>query len=1412
MQATLSRALAQFVLGTLLIGALSSVHTAYAVDPAEDGTQPSTVRIAAVEPTPLFPKPADGAPLRQLVRLQLENSGPRMNVAAKITMGTGTAEVQDLGAVEPGQSAVNVRVPDIAAPSRLTIEIVSGDGKTLAVQASDWQPQKKWRIFCVAYSHHDLGFGNYPHRLRTEIRHANIERPLEYCRQTDAWDDDSKFRFMIETSEPITSFLGSHSVADAEEFARRVREGRIQIGALHNTANTEQLGHELLARLFYLSNRHSRDLLGVPASRTAQIDDVIGLTWPLATFCAEADIPYFFHGPNGCGHCLQPAQAEPAFYWQGPDGHGQVLMRSAFYGGYAGDSPGDVSEKHILGCIEKLGAHWPYDSLLLQEGTDFQLVTLDSATRIHAWNASWAYPRMICATMDMFFDALAGQLDPTGVRTFAKDSNNQWADQDSNDAWLLSQARRTGELIPTAEKFSTIATALTGGGYPWVDIYQAYHRLLAYHEHTNAIDFVAPTRERMRQYETELQENREMVAESQQFAHQALVGALDKLCGIITRDADRAVVVFNPLTRPRTDVVAIDDAPWTSGDRLTDEVTGDAVPWQRMPDGTVVFVAHNVPPLGYRTYALSAAGTSDAQPDTPESATLLEDDHYRVTFDAATGAITSIFDKPLNRELVDGTAPHRFNEYLYERFDSHDWNVPPTWYRPSDARLALRRGPVADVMTVTSRAQGVERLEQTVVLYHDPGVQRIDFATCLVKSPSGRRDNISAGDPFGKESVYLALPLAVPDHQFHHELPGCVAQPIADLFEGACTAYYAVRHFSDVSNNQFGVTVSAPDSSLFEYDHPRSCPIRAGGEAQFEQARTVPATSRMYLYLMNNMFDVNVRWDQPGPVAFRYSLRTHEGDWIAGRADQFGWDVMNPLLAKAVSGKHAGPLPKGAHSFVNIDCPNVACTTIKPAEANGAGFILRLVETQGRATVAHVSLPFLPPQITATATNLVEDDRAPAQPAGADNSVTVTLRPFGVTTMRVTCPPASATVSGLRATAESDMEVGLSWTTAAPVAEGVSHYRVYRGTQPDFMPGPLNLVQQPAEPACVDRPCLHYGGWINNRLEPSTTYYYRVAAVDRWNNESSPSPPVAVTTLTPADINMSPRRVECLRAILVSPMSRLSDVNLLWRTNCESDVRQYEIHRSTRPGFTPDDSTRIAVVDAAEAVPSSTAYGHVPIEHRAGDYDHMMYLDQAVGPNTTYYYCVCAVDAAGQRGQSSGEVAVTTKDADPLAELARGITAQSVYAPEYGVELAIDGSPDPYQAWISRPYGGGTKTSPQDVWWQISLASGKTFVLQGVKLVGDHRDVIPVQKRLQVQVREGDSWKTVAELEDAADNTATLRFPQPVTTSGLRVLVPAADLPASDYAPVDGIVRICELLAITPAGQEVPLIDAIRNP
>ena len=1377
------------------------------------GAEP--VAIELVEPTPLFPKAGQDQPLRQLARLHLNNAGGAKALTARIILGPIT-HTEDLGEVPNGKSTNTIHVPDIAASTQLTVELLPKAGDAiLARHEIAWQPQKKWKIYCVSYSHHDLGFGNYPHRLRTDIRHANIERPLKFCAETDGWDEDSKFRYVIETSEPITSFLGSHSEADAAELARRIREGRIQIGAVHNTANTEQMSQELMARLFYLSGRHTPDLLGVARGNTAQIDDVIGLTWPLATYCSEAGVPYFFHGHNGVGQCLQPASAEPVFYWQGPDGESKVLVRSIDYGGYAGDNLGDGSENQIQSLITRLGGNWPYDTLLCQDGTDFQLITLDNAEKIRRWNARYAYPRLVYATMAMFFEEIMRQAEPTRIKTFAKDSNNQWADQDATDAWLLALARRQGEAIPTAEKFSTVAMTLAGGGYPWTDIYQAYHRLLQYHEHTDAIDFINCDPERMRQYETELEENREMVVESREFSDGARESALDKLAEMITTRADTNIIVFNPLARTRTDLVRVAGAELGQQFQLRDAGTGKEVAHQVLGDDTVIFIAADVPSLGYRTFSVVppstprssrreealAAKSPASQSLLTSAAPSLENSFYRLSFDPAIGAITSLRDKELDVELVDQGAPHKLNEYLYERYESAQASTSK-WYRVESAQMTVTRGPVADILSVRASAAGADKIEQTVLLYHD--LKRIDFVLDVIKSPSGRTCRLPNASVLNKESVYVALPFAVPDFRFHHELPGAVVEPIRDQFDGSCTAYYAARHFADVANNRYGVTVSCPDASLFEYGHPRSCLIPGGLESQFERVMHYPANSRMYLYLMDNMFDVNIRWDQQGPMRFGWSMRSHARTWQEGKADQFGWDVLNPLITKVMAGKKKGSLGT-AGSFVQVNPPNVVCSTLKPAEANGTGFIARFNETQGTETTVTVALPFLGGITTAVETDLLENDRPGRLPVKNGSEVTFTLRPFGVKTIRLAVTPKrpSPVLSAFKASPRSDMQIELSWAVDAGTASGLSHYHVYRGSQPDFRPSLLSLVARPASASYMDQPQLHYGGWINNRLEPGTTYYYRVSAVDRWNNEGPLSAPLAATTLRSDQKNMAPLRVEGLRAILVSPISPQNFVNLLFRTSCESDVRRYEVHRSTGADFVPDASTRIGVADADAVVKASPVYGHVPIDHRAGDYDHIMFQDDMLKPATTYYYRVCAVDTAGQRGPVSREATVRTKAAAPATGK---VTAQSVYAPEYGPENAIDGNPDPFAAWISKPYGGGTKDQPLDTWWAIEFPGGKKVQLKGVKIIGDDRAIIPLQRSLEVQICEAVGWRTVGELKDATARTVTVQFPAAIAAECLRIFVRAADLAKSERADLDGIVRICELLLILPDGREAPVV------
>lgn len=144
------------------------------------------------------------------------------------------------------------------------------------------------------------------------------------------------------------------------------------------------------------------------------------------------------------------------------------------------------------------------------------------------------------------------------------------------------------------------------------------------------------------------------------------------------------------------------------------------------------------------------------------------------------------------------------------------------------------------------------------------------------------------------------------------------------------------------------------------------------------------------------------------------------------------------------------------------------------------------------------------------------------------------------------------------------------------------------------------------------------------------------------------------------------------------------------------------------------------------------------------------------------------------------------------------ITAQSSH-PKYQPFIAVDGRFDrSFVAWLSEPFGGGTKQSPKDVWWELEMPH--KFRVQGVKIIGDERGLGSMPKNFRIEWLDGKTWKTAAEAHDVKTTTVTVTWPQPVETTSLRFFVPANDVP--------GIVRIVEFVPILPGGEEktVPAI------
>src|SRR6185437_5276941 len=115
-----------------------------------------------------------------------------------------------------------------------------------------------------------------------------------------------------------------------------------------------------------------------------------------------------------------------------------------------------------------------------------------------------------------------------------------------------------------------------------------------------------------------------------------------------------SMVVFNTLNWAHSGPVKVD---LDNGDEIVDASTGQVVPVETLAKhngfNRVRFIAQDIPAVGYKVYTTRHAAHSENAASQAATGVAMESPYYRVTLDPSTGAIRSIFDKQLQRELVN---------------------------------------------------------------------------------------------------------------------------------------------------------------------------------------------------------------------------------------------------------------------------------------------------------------------------------------------------------------------------------------------------------------------------------------------------------------------------------------------------------------------------------------------------------------------------------------------------------------------------------------------------------------------------------------------------------------------------------------------------------------------------------------
>jgi len=813
-------------------------------------------------------------------------------------------------------------------------------------------------IVVVFKTHFDIGYTDMARDVLQRYRTTMIDQALDVADQNRDLPAAQQFVWTI-PGWPMSKIMEDwpgQTPTRRERIEQAIARGRFVVHALPFTTHTELLEAEDLVRGLGYSSQLARSL-GKALPLDAKMTDVPEHTWMLATLLKHADIRFMHIGCNGWS---APLRVPPLFWWEGPDGSRTLTMYSTDYG---------------TGLVPP--ENWPYKTwlALLHTGDNAGPPRPEEVKKVLD-EAAQKLPsvRVRIGRLSDFAEAiLAEKADLPVVRGDAPDT---WIHGPMSDPAGSRIARNLRPLIPATESLNTQLIAW-GVAVPdaTAAIAAAYEQSLLYGEHTwggtgwwagfgqieGEMSFGEDFRKdhaagRFRRIEASWGEHTAYIEKAQSILMPVLRENLTSLAHAL----GSTVVVYNPLPWQRDGVVNIELADWAvpipAGMRPNDG--GETRPIEAL-DGQFRFIARDVPPMGYRTYALSAMHDPASLP--PEG-DVIETSRFHVTLDPSRGIVSSLVDKASGRELIDGTTTVGLGQYLYERFDTQQMNdycnaylrhpeyvksqvfnkvsQPPEQFphsiaSPKDFRLRIHRSAVSVAAVMESREEsGLPAVTTRVVLY--PDQPYLDLEITLHDKPA---------DPVA-EAGWLCLPLKIDSPQFRLGRLASIIDPVRDVLPGANRHVFGLNTGLAVIDPQGrGVGICPLDSPLVSLDTP--------GCWKYTQD-FVPRKPVVYVNLFNNQWNTNFRLWNSGTWTSRVRIWPIDRYQPDSSLITPSLEARYPLQSAKAEGP-AGSLPI-AQAGLELSRKGVLVTAFG-RNPDGPGTLLRLWEYAGGSGQCRVNLP-----------------------------------------------------------------------------------------------------------------------------------------------------------------------------------------------------------------------------------------------------------------------------------------------------------------------------------------------------------------------------------------------------------------------------------------------------------------------
>ncbi|BDI34401.1 hypothetical protein CCAX7_64520 [Capsulimonas corticalis] len=848
----------------------------------------------------------DKAGLRQILTLSTINNGAPRAVDLKVD-----SEPIRAITVPHGQANIDFSFPETDRAVTDTIQLLA-DGAPLgeALRAAR-TPSRRYTIYILPHSHTDIGYTDV--QADALAKHQRyLEEGMALAASTAKLPPDARFKWNIETLYEIDDWLKTASPKQIDTFLQTARTGGLGLDALYANELTGLCRPEELVSYLACSNRlRQKYHLTIDS---AMISDVPGYTGSLASIMAQSGVKYFSWGPNSGDHTGYAHRWDnEAFYWSGPSGKDKVLVwQSPAPYNPPGFEDNDASVKRFMGSYRQRFPNSPWDMVYIRyttgdnAGADPRLSGF-----VESWNKRYAYPHLVISTTSHMFHDFEAKYGST-LKTVRGDYTGYWEDGAASTARALAINRRAAEELAQNE---ILWSMLDPSHYPHGRFADAWRDILLFDEHTWGAysSFSDPNSHFVKaQWATKQQFALDGARQAQALRRDAVKS--------IAAGASETFAVFNTGSWKRRDLVILSAARSRAGDVVKNE-RGVAVPSQRLSDGSLAFIAADIPAMSSRKFTVSP-GVSTTQGSAAAGSATLSAGKLALTFDMTSGAISSL-KMAGGAELVDAENKtcRGLNDYLYVLGGD---NAKAQY--ASGARITvLDRGPLVASVRIDSEAPGGKSLSRVVQVVD--GLDEIRIADTLDKQ---------AVYP-DEEAVHIGFSFHVPGSTVHMDMPFSVVRPDIDQTLNANKNVYPISRWVDVSNDTLGVTCAAPDTPLMQIGK-----ITLPREAWGDWLKTSQPGSAIYWNVMNNYWRTNYKASQEGLVTFRYALKPH-GKYDQVAAQQFGVAQSQPLIVAEVA-----PSQPDAHLGLTLSSSAVLVTSCRPAE-EGRGWIVRLFNGADRS-------------------------------------------------------------------------------------------------------------------------------------------------------------------------------------------------------------------------------------------------------------------------------------------------------------------------------------------------------------------------------------------------------------------------------------------------------------------------------